>query len=278
MKFKYTTIQDWPKTFIEAVAREESALLSSPISPGVTISTSAESQTHLQEPSKKNYSSSINVKSILQVHFFEKVLKEGADINKLWPFIDDRKLHNGITDIIHELQRSKQEHQNECLQKVDDTITIDPNDCDTAKYPALQKFAVPLVNSTMHSSLCDIVALNDNCGNLLTFQAFDRKPCTLVNPVSSSSYIFFNQNIQQTKWMDSLLLAICNDKEATAEWIMHFMGKRYVPKFNEVAVDLGLLLPSKVIDAESAYPVRRLLMGRQFSFSTRILMKWLHIN
>jgi len=278
MKFKYTTIQDWPKTFIEAVAREESALLSSPISPGVTISTSAESQTHLQEPSKKNYSSSINVKSILQVHFFEKVLKEGADINKLWPFIDDRKLHNGITDIIHELQRSKQEHQNECLQKVDDTITIDPNDCDTAKYPALQQSAVPLVNSTMHSSLCDIVALNDNCGNLLTFQAFDRKPCTLVNPVSSSSYIFFNQNIQQTKWMDSLLLAICNDKEATAEWIMHFMGKRYVPKFNEVAVDLGLLLPSKVIDAESAYPVRRLLMGRQFSFSTRILMKWLHIN
>jgi hypothetical protein len=278
MKFKYTTIQDWQKTFIEAVAREESALLSSPISPGVTISTSAESQTHLQEPSKKNYSSSINVKSILQVHFFEKVLKEGADINKLWPFIDDRKLHNGITDIIHELQRSKQEHQNECLQKVDDTITIDPNDCDTAKYPALQQFAVPLVNSTMHSSLCDIVALNDNCGNLLTFQAFDRKPCTLVNPVSSSSYIFFNQNIQQTKWMDSLLLAICNDKEATAEWIMHFMGKRYVPKFNEVAVDLGLLLPSKVIDAESAYPVRRLLMGRQFSFSTRILMKWLHIN
>jgi hypothetical protein len=176
MKFKYTTIQDWQKTFIEAVAREESALLSSPISPGVTISTSAESQTHLQEPSKKNYSSSINVKSILQVHFFEKVLKEGADINKLWPFIDDRKLHNGITDIIHELQRSKQEHQNECLQKVDDTITIDPNDCDTAKYPALQQFAVPLVNSTMHSSLCDIVALNDNCGNLLTFQAFDRKP------------------------------------------------------------------------------------------------------
>jgi hypothetical protein len=37
---------------------------------------------------------------------------------------------------------------------------------------------------------------------------------------------------------------------------MHFLGKRYEPKFNEVAVHLDLLLPSKVMDAESACAMR----------------------
>jgi hypothetical protein len=97
-------------------------------------------------------------------------------------FIDDSKLHDGITDLIREFQRSKQEHQNECLQKVDDTITIAPIDCDTAKYPALQQFAVPLVNTTIHSLLCEIVALYDNDGNLLTFQAFHpSRPASSAN-------------------------------------------------------------------------------------------------
>jgi hypothetical protein len=34
--------------------------------------------------------------------------------------------------------------------------------------------------------------------------------------------------------------------------MMHFLGKKYENKFIEVAVHLGLLLPSKVMDAESA--------------------------
>jgi hypothetical protein len=86
MKFKFTTMRDRQKSFIESVAREEIAFLSSPISPGITVGTSAESITLLQEllPSEKeSYRSSINVKNILQVHFFEKNLKEGADINQL---------------------------------------------------------------------------------------------------------------------------------------------------------------------------------------------------
>jgi len=46
------------------------------------------------------------------------------------------------------------------------------------------------------SLLCDIDAFNDNHGNLHTFQAFNGKPCPLVNPVSSSSYKLFKQDIQ----------------------------------------------------------------------------------
>jgi len=133
------------------------------------------------------------VKNILQVHFFEKKLKEGTDINQLW-FIDDRKLHDDITDLMREFQRSKQEHQNESLQKVDDTITIAPIDCNTAKYPALQQFAVPLVITMICSLLHDIVALNDNDGNLLTFQAFNGRPCTL-STLSAALLIKFSNRI-----------------------------------------------------------------------------------
>ena len=51
---------------------------------------------------------------------------------------------------------------------------------------------------------------------------------------------------------DALLLAISHDKEVAADWILHFLGKRYDAKINEVAVHLGLLLPSKLMNAESA--------------------------
>ncbi len=53
-----------------------------------------------------------------------------------------------------------------------------------------------------------------------------------------------------------MLSAIGNDKEVAVVGIMHFLGKRYEPKFNEVAVHLDLLLPSKVMDAESACAMR----------------------
>jgi hypothetical protein len=63
-------------------------------------------------------------KNILQTHFFEKVLKEGADINKVWSLVDERKLPDGLSDLIREYQRSKQNHQNKSLCQIDDTVTI----------------------------------------------------------------------------------------------------------------------------------------------------------
>jgi len=52
--------------------------------------------------------------------------------------------------------------------------------------------------------------------------------------------------------MDDLLLAVSDDKSLAAEWMMNYLGKRYEDKFTEVAVQLGLLLPPKIMDAESA--------------------------
>lgn len=72
----------------------------------ITINTSAESKTHLQDPSKKSYSSSINVENNLHIKIWKRE----------W-IIDHSKLHNGITDLIHEFQRSKQEPQMNAYEK-----------------------------------------------------------------------------------------------------------------------------------------------------------------
>jgi hypothetical protein len=79
-------------------------------------------------------------------------LKEGADINKVWLLVDERKLPDGLADLIREYQRSKQDHQ-KCLRQINDTVTITAPDCDVAKYPALCQFAIPLVKTSIHALL-----------------------------------------------------------------------------------------------------------------------------
>jgi len=182
MKFKYTTIQDRRRILVEAIAREEISLLSScsRLSSSTTTNTATQSET--ANPSEQySQSTLINIKNILQTHFFEKILKEGVDINKVWSLVDERKLHDGITELIREVQTSKQERQNECLHQIDDTVKITPVDCDVTKYPALHQFAVPLVNKSIHALLRDIVAFHDRYPglNLLTFQAFNGK-CEVI--------------------------------------------------------------------------------------------------
>jgi hypothetical protein len=80
---------------------------------------------------------------------------------------------------------------------------------------------------------------------------FNGKLCHLVNPISSSLYRSFKQNVARTKWMDDLLLAVNENKSLAVEWMMNYLGKRYEDKFTEVVVQLGLLLPPKIMDAES---------------------------
>jgi hypothetical protein len=41
--------------------------------------------------------------------------ERGSGYSRTWSLIDDRKLHEGMTDFIRKFQRSKQEHQYECM-------------------------------------------------------------------------------------------------------------------------------------------------------------------
>jgi len=125
MKFKYTTIRDRKKTLVKAIAKEELPLPSSSSMSSSITTKNTESQTDMENPSNCYAISTLkNVKNILQTHFFEKVLKEGADINKVWSLVDERKLPGGLSDLIREYQRSKQNHQNKSLCQIDDTVTI----------------------------------------------------------------------------------------------------------------------------------------------------------
>jgi hypothetical protein len=40
------------------------------------------------------------MKHIINIHFFEKVLKPSADLNKMWLLIDERKILSGTKDLI----------------------------------------------------------------------------------------------------------------------------------------------------------------------------------
>jgi hypothetical protein len=147
---------------------------------------------------------------------------------------------------MHDIQTTR-------LLQVDKSAEVERNETDISKYPSIQRFGIPLVTTTLKSLLKDIVSLNEKTtNNLLTFPMFNGKLCHLVNPISSSLYRSFKQNVARTNWMDDLLLAVSDDKSLAAEWMMNYLGKRYEDKFTEVAVQLGLLLPPKIMDAESA--------------------------
>jgi hypothetical protein len=110
-----------------------------------------------------------------------------------------------------------------------------------------------MVKTVMKSLLKDILSLKEKTSeNLLMVQMFDGKLCHLVNPICSTSYQSFKANVVRKKWMDELLLSVNDDKELAAEWIMTFLGDKYEEIYTEVAVQLGLLLPPMVMDAESA--------------------------
>ena len=193
------------------------------------------------------------MKNIIHVHFFEKILKQGVDVDIIWSFIDEKRLVSGINELIRAVQKTSHDVETTRLLQVDKSTKVTVIDADVLKYPAIQKFAVPFVNTSIKALLRDIVSLNEKTTeNLLTFHMFNRKLCSLINPISSCSYHSFKHNVIRTKWMDDLLSAVNNNKALAAEWILTILGKRFEEKFTEVGVNLGLLLPSKIMDAESA--------------------------
>jgi hypothetical protein len=90
---------------------------------------------------------------------------------------------------------------------------------DITKYPAVQKFVVPLVHTSINALLRNIFSLNERATeNILTFPTFNGKLCSLINPISSTRNDSFK--------MDGLLLAVNNDKGLPAQWIMNLLGKK----------------------------------------------------
>jgi len=86
MKFKYNTLRDRQQEFIASLGEVSSLLLvASPIIPPATetsiSSERAESSSSNEIPPCLD--SINNMNHIINIHFFEKVLKPGADLNKM---------------------------------------------------------------------------------------------------------------------------------------------------------------------------------------------------
>jgi hypothetical protein len=65
---------------------------------------------------------------------------------------------------------------------------------------------------------------------------------------------WFKKNVNRTKGMKKALLAASNEEneEVAARWLMQHLGYCYNDCFADVAFKLGLLLPPKEMDAETA--------------------------
>jgi hypothetical protein len=114
MKFKYNTLRDRQKEFIASLGEVSSSLLvASPVIPPAS-KTSVSSGRAKSNSSNENppcLDSINNMKHIINIHFFEKVLKPGADLNKMWLLIDERKILSGIKDLISAVHQSMHDVQ-----------------------------------------------------------------------------------------------------------------------------------------------------------------------
>jgi hypothetical protein len=215
-KFKYNTIRDRQKLLIFSIAADDSVSLLSTERP-ITISP-ADSTCQQQQDinSNTNYcstmcsdmdmnycntsSSSINFKNIIQMHFFEKIMKDGTKSSAIWMLIDDWKLKDGLHELFESYHWMRFDAQKQMMAVLNESSGVAAIVPDKEKFPMINQFGIPFSNSVLQSLVHDIVSIQDKTNvDLLTFNSFNGKHCCLVQPIQSSSYHSFKQNIRQTK-------------------------------------------------------------------------------
>jgi hypothetical protein len=202
-----------------------------------------------------------NLKHLLQVQLFDQILKPGVDSSIIWNLIDSSKLKVGVERALQAVQAQAERRVCDNYEKIG-TECPEPIQLNGGKtidnFPALHLYGIPLVATAIHSVLCDIVTLSKHSVNvdILTIPLVNQVnvSCNLVSVPTSSNYNWFKKNVNRTKWVRKVLLAASNDdnEEVAARWLMQHLGYCYNDCFAEVACKLGLLLPPKVMDAETA--------------------------
>jgi hypothetical protein len=93
MKFKYNMLRDRKKEFIASLCEVSSLLLvASPVIPPASETSIFSERAESSNKIPPCLDSINNMKHIINIHFFKKVLKPGADLNKMWLLIDERKI------------------------------------------------------------------------------------------------------------------------------------------------------------------------------------------
>ena len=135
MKFKYNTLRDRQKEFIASLGEVSSSLLvASPVIPPASETSIFSERAESSNKIPPCLDSINNMKHIISIHFFKKVLKPGADLNKMWLLIDERKILSGIKDLISAVHKSMHDTQTKCLQQVDNSTDVTTIEANISKY------------------------------------------------------------------------------------------------------------------------------------------------
>jgi hypothetical protein len=236
-------------------------LPSLPINQSTENYPSEESELVASESVPLEDASTANLKQLLQVQLFDQILKPDADATIIWNLIDSSKLRVRLERTLQAVREQAERRVQENLEKIgtDASVPIELTGGKTIdNFPALRLYGIPMVATAIHSVLRDIVSLSKHSVNvdILTIPLFNRADafCNLVPVPTSSNYDWFKKNLNRTKWVRKLLLAASNNdnEEVAARWLMQHLGYCYNDCFVEVACKLGLLLPPKEMDAETA--------------------------
>jgi hypothetical protein len=158
-KFKYNTIRDRQRLLISSVAADDSISLLSPERP-ITISP-ADSTIQQQEDvhsssyvdsnycsttnseiDMNNYnssSSSINFKNIIQVHFFEKIMRDGTESSDIWRLIDDWKLKDGLHELFEAYHRTRFDTQKQMMAVLNESSGASDIVAEKEKFPMINQ-------------------------------------------------------------------------------------------------------------------------------------------
>jgi len=198
-----------------------------------------------------------NFKSLLQLHLFDRICKNGVDSSSLWKVIDTSKLKEGLHNLISEVQKARNKEQTEKLRSIGCNlghVQLKEN-MDYSYFPVLQHYGIPLEKHSISSVLRDVIKLSKSAINsdLLTFDYYNDTKCSLVQVPVSSSYEGFRRTENSIKWVKKILLAVgAEDVNVAAEWLLQHLAECYNESFVNAASSVGLLLHSKKMDAEAA--------------------------
>jgi hypothetical protein len=67
-------------------------------------------------------SSSINFKNIIQMHFFEKIMKDGTKSSAIRSLIDDWKLKDGLHELFEAYHRTRFDAQKQMMAVVNEFL------------------------------------------------------------------------------------------------------------------------------------------------------------
>ncbi len=189
---------------IHKIAEEEIEPLSWPVSSSVSDHPTAvrteEEELEATEKAASSYyldTANENLSTLLKLHFFDRIVKDGKNSKEIWDLIDEKKLRSGVAEFIkafhsstYELQKKRQVEASSIVEPTDDDIPL--NGKKVSDFPSLSQYGIPLVRSCIQPLMRDIYLLSksSNATDLLTFPVFNGYTQRFHNCLQVFDFVF----------------------------------------------------------------------------------------